>query len=57
MLDSAINDQLKSVFGKLEGTVDFVYEPSQHADQAQLVEFLNDVAQTSSKLTAREGKG
>lgn len=57
MLDSAINDQLKAVFGKLEGTVDFVFEPSNHADQAQLVEFLNDVANTSDKLTAREGKG
>ncbi len=57
MLDSAITEQLQSVFSKLEGTVDFVYEPSKHADQATLLEFLNDVAATSPKLNVREGKG
>ena len=54
MLDQAIHDQLKTVFSKLEGTVDFVYEPSEHTSQAELVEFLTDIAATSEKMSARE---
>ena len=51
MLDSAIKEQLESVFGKLTGKVDFVYEPSAHTSQAELLEFLNDIASTSPQLS------
>lgn len=57
MLDAAIREQLQSVFAKLEGNVDFIYEPSQHSSQAELVEFLTDIAETSSKLTAKSSGG
>ncbi len=53
MLDAAIKEQLESVFSKLEGSVDLVFEPSQHESQAELVEFLTDIAATSSKLNAK----
>lgn len=54
MLDSAIHEQLKSVFEKLEGQVEFVYEPSAHPQQAELVEFITDIAATSPKMSTRE---
>lgn len=50
MLDSAIKEQLQSVFSKLEGRIEFVYEPSQHSSQTELVEFLTDIASTSDRL-------
>lgn len=53
MLDSAIKDQLNSVFATLENTVELVYENSSHADQNELVEMLQDVATTSSKIIVR----
>ena len=53
MLDAAIHDQLTSVFAKLDGNIDFVYEPSAHASQAELVEFLSDIAATSPKISAK----
>lgn len=56
MLDSAIKEQLQSVFSKLEGSVDFIYEPSPHADQEQLVEFLTDIASTSDKISVQSSK-
>jgi alkyl hydroperoxide reductase subunit F len=53
MLDIAIQEQLKSVFAKLDGTVDFVYEPSEHPSQAELVEFITDIAATSARMRAK----
>jgi len=57
MLDQAIHDQLQSVFAKLDGTVDFVYEPSEHTNQGELIEFLTDIAATSPKMSARMSTG
>ena len=53
MFDSQIHDQLQTVFAKLEGSIEFVYEPSAHTNQAELVGFLNDIAATSPKMSAR----
>lgn len=53
MLDAAIKEQLQSVFGKLENSVEFVHDESAHADQGQLLEFLSDTASASAKLSVR----
>lgn len=57
MFDSAIHDQLQSVFAQLDGTVDFVFDPSEHTNQAELVGFLTDIVATSPKMTARSSGG
>jgi alkyl hydroperoxide reductase subunit F len=50
MLDSQMLEQLKEVFTKLENEVTLVYKPSAHQDHAELVEMLNAVGSTSSKI-------
>lgn len=50
MLDADFKSQLKSAFEKLEGTVTLVYKHSDHADQAQLLEMLTEVQETSPKI-------
>jgi alkyl hydroperoxide reductase subunit F len=52
MLDSNIKEQLSGVFAALENPVELVYEESSHADQAELIEMLTDVASTSDKIKA-----
>lgn len=54
MLDNDLKEQLKSVFAPLENTVELVYEDSSHADQKDLVEMLEGVAETNSKIIARK---
>lgn len=51
MLDSNIIEQLKSVYGALDNEIQLTVSASEHADQAQLLEMLRDVAHTSSKIT------
>lgn len=51
MLDTALLDQLKSVFSALENTVELVYENSSHEDQKDLLDMLQSVASTSDKIT------
>lgn len=51
MLDSAMKQQLETVFGKLENPVELVVTESAHADQPELVSMLTDVASTSTKIT------
>jgi alkyl hydroperoxide reductase subunit F len=53
MIENHIVEQLKSVFGKLEGNIELVYSESSHDKQAELVEMLEQVASTSDKITAR----
>lgn len=53
MLDNSLKEQLKSVFAVIENDVELVYDESSHADQAELVEMLQDVASTSPKIIAR----
>ena len=53
MLDNNIIEQLKGVFAKLEKTVELVYELSDHADQKQLVDMLEQVASTSENIVVR----
>jgi alkyl hydroperoxide reductase subunit F len=53
MLDLDLKEQLTTVFAQLENTVDLVYEPCAHPDQAQLLEMLHDLASVSSKITVR----
>lgn len=51
MIDSNLVEQLKNVFLKLENNVELVYSFSDHEDQNKLLDFLNDVAETSNKIT------
>ena len=50
MLDQDIQEQLKSAFAQLENTIELVYVDNKHADQDQLLEMLNGIAATSSKI-------
>lgn len=60
MLDSAIKEQLRTIFAALEAnyTFDITVSP-QHESHTELLELLNDVASCSEKLSCRinEGKG
>ena len=60
MLDSAIKEQLRTIFAALEAnyTFDITVSP-QHESRTKLLELLNDVASCSEKLSCRinEGKG
>lgn len=53
MLDAQLKEQLTSVFAVLENEVELIYENSSHEDQKDLVEMLEDVAATSSKIKVR----
>jgi alkyl hydroperoxide reductase subunit F len=53
MLDAQILEQLKSHFAQIEKQVELVYEPSSHADQAELVDMLESLATTSSKISTK----
>ena len=50
MLDLAIKNQLKEVFGKLTDTVTLRVAHSTHADQTELWTMLQDVASVSDKI-------
>lgn len=54
MLDAELKEQLKTVFEPLSESIALVYEESSHADQAELVGMLEDVASTSSKIATRK---
>lgn len=43
MLDSAMKEQLITVFAKLENSVELIISDSSHADQTDLLSMLNDV--------------
>jgi len=53
MFDADLVQQLRSVFSALENPVELVYEPSSHDDQAQLIDLLEAVAATSTKIKCR----
>ncbi len=57
ILDHQIKEQLVSVFERLENDVELVYEPSNHESQSELVEMLQEVASTSSKVKVRAAEG
>ena len=54
MLDSSLREQLVSVFGKLEKPVELIIDNSPHEDHKDLLEMLNDVAETSPNITVKE---
>ena len=55
MLDSAIKDQLKTVFAALENEVVLVHNTNNsHVDQAELIQMLEDVASTSDKIKVKK---
>jgi alkyl hydroperoxide reductase subunit F len=56
MLDISIKEQLTSVFAALENEVELIYAKCPHADQAELIEMLKDVAATSPKIVVTEDK-
>lgn len=53
MLDSELKEQLKPVLAPLERPIELVYTPSSHADEKSLLELLEGVASTSSKISVR----
>lgn len=57
MLDSAMKNQLKEIFGKLTGTVTLHAAKSGHADADELLAMLNDVAETSDKIRVEVPEG
>ncbi|PWU14125.1 MAG: alkyl hydroperoxide reductase subunit F [Bdellovibrio sp.] len=50
MIDSEMKSQLQEVFGKLERPVKLVYDESDHQNQHELIEMLEDLRSTSSKI-------
>lgn len=54
MLDQDLKSQLQSAFSVLQNQVGLVYKKSSHADQAELLSMLNDVASTSPLISAIE---
>jgi alkyl hydroperoxide reductase subunit F len=57
MLDSAIIDQLKTVFEKLEAKIELSYTESDHAKQSELIEMLEGVASTSENIVSSVSSG
>ncbi|NOT79799.1 MAG: alkyl hydroperoxide reductase subunit F [Bacteriovoracaceae bacterium] len=57
MLDNNILEQLNSVFAKLEKNVVLSYADSDHADQKNLVEMLEQVASTCTRINAIKTEG
>lgn len=53
MLENNILEQLKGVFAKIENQVDLVYDLSDHADQSQMVNLLEQVASTAENIVVR----
>lgn len=53
MLDTGIKEQLSGAFAQIDGSIDLVFEPSTHTDQAQLIELLNDIASTCPKISVK----
>lgn len=56
MLDQAMLEQLKAVFGNLENQISFVYDISEHENQSQLLEMLIGLAGTSEKLSIKSSQ-
>lgn len=54
MLDNDLKEQLKSAFAPIENQIDLVYIDNQHSDQAELLEMLNAVADTSGKISVKK---
>lgn len=54
MLEKEMLDQLKSVFTKLEKTVEIVVDKSTHEDQSKLFEMLTALASTSENIVLKE---
>lgn len=50
MLDQQLKEQLQSVFAQLENEVTFLIQESNNQDQAELVEMLKDISDTSAKI-------
>lgn len=53
MLDTALQEQLKTVFAALEHTVELAFDHSDHANQRELVAMLEGLAATSGKVKLR----
>lgn len=54
MLDSNLKEQLTELFSSLSNKVEFSFSRSTHQDQAQLLEMLNSVAETSAQIAVVE---
>lgn len=53
MLDTALIEELKSIFSVLENKIELVYHESDHPDQAELLEMLEAISSTSDKIGFR----
>lgn len=54
MLDQDILNQLKTVFEKLESSIQLVYNDTTHEDQNSLTEMLEALTRTSSKISTKK---
>lgn len=53
MVDHDLKEQLRPVFASMEGSVELVFDPSDHGNQPELVAMLEGLADCSSKISAR----
>lgn len=56
MLDQDLKEQLKSVFAPLENNIELNYIDNAHPELPDLVEMLNDIASTNSKISVVSSK-
>ncbi|MGZ3786873.1 MAG: alkyl hydroperoxide reductase subunit F [Bacteriovorax sp.] len=56
MLDNNIIEQLKSVFSKLENSVELIYDLSDHENQRQLVGMLEEIGSISKFIEVKSSK-
>jgi alkyl hydroperoxide reductase subunit F len=58
MLDTALKEQLQSIFSNLEGAyVLDITAPSQHENRSELLELLDEVAASSEKISCQVKDG
>ncbi|MCM2280825.1 MAG: alkyl hydroperoxide reductase subunit F [Bdellovibrionaceae bacterium] len=53
MLDASLKTQLQEAFAAIENSIEFVVEPTHHADQSTLLEFLHELSSVHSRLSVR----
>jgi alkyl hydroperoxide reductase subunit F len=56
MLDKDLKEQLQGVFAELKSAIELAVDSSDHNQQAELLDFLKDLASTSPKITVKVEK-
>ncbi|HET9236382.1 MAG TPA: alkyl hydroperoxide reductase subunit F [Oligoflexus sp.] len=55
MLDKDLKEQLQGVFAELKPSIELAVDASDHNQQAELLDFLRDLASTSPKISVKVG--